>query len=102
MRGSIAVIAKSPQPGRVKTRLCPPCSPGEAAELAEAAPRDTLAAVLATACDRRLLVLDGEPGAWADPRFELVPQRGETLDERLAAAFEDAGGPTLLIGMDTP
>jgi rSAM/selenodomain-associated transferase 1 len=102
MRGSIAVIAKSPQPGRVKTRLCPPCSPSEAAELAEAALRDTLAAVVATTCDRRLLILDGEPGAWADSTFELVAQRGETLDERLAAAFEDAGGPTLLIGMDTP
>ena len=102
MRSSLAVIAKSPLPGQVKTRLCPPCSPSQAAELAEAALRDTLAAVLATSCDRRLLVLDGEPGDWADPAFEVIAQRGETLDERLAAAFEDAGGPTLLIGMDTP
>ena len=102
MQGSLAVIAKAPSPGRVKTRLCPPCTPGEAASLAEAALRDTLAAMLETPCDRRLLVLDGEPGRWADPRFELIPQRGRTLDERLAAAFEDAGGPTLLVGMDTP
>jgi rSAM/selenodomain-associated transferase 1 len=100
--GSLAVIAKSPEPGRVKTRLCPPCNPRQAAELAEAALRDTLAAVLATACGRRLLVLDGEPGEWADPALEVIPQRGDTLDERLAAAFEDAAGPTLLIGMDTP
>jgi len=102
MRAALAVIAKSPQAGRVKTRLCPPCTPDEAAGLAEAALRDTLAAVLATRCARRLLVLDGDPAGWAVPGFELIPQRGETLDERLAAAFEDAGGPTLLIGMDTP
>ncbi len=99
---SIAVIAKSPRPGRVKTRLCPPCTPREAAGLAEAALRDTLAAVRATPCAGRLLVLEGEPGAWAGPEFEVIPQRGGPLDERLAAAFEDAAGPTLLIGMDTP
>ena len=102
MAVSIAVIAKSPRPGRVKTRLCPPCTPSEAARLAEAALRDTLAAVRATPCSSRLLVLEGEPGGWADPAFEVIPQRGGTLDERLAAAFEDAAGPTLLIGMDTP
>ena len=102
MGGTLAVIAKSPHPGRVKTRLCPPCSPGEAAALAEASLRDTLAAVVATACERRLLFLDGEAGGWAHPDVEVIEQRGETLDERLAAAFEDAGGPTLLIGMDTP
>jgi uncharacterized protein len=102
MQGALAVIAKAPVPGRVKTRLCPPCTPAEAARLAEAALRDTLAAVLACSCRRRFLVLDGEPGEWADPAFELIPQRGETLDQRLAAAFEDTGGPTVLIGMDTP
>jgi glycosyltransferase A (GT-A) superfamily protein (DUF2064 family) len=34
-----------------------------------------------------------------------IPQRGTTLDQRLAAAFEDAsvaGLPTVLVGMDTP
>jgi len=102
MQGALAVIAKSPVPGRVKTRLCPPCTPTEAARLAEAALRDTLAAALACRCGRRFLVLDGEPGTWADPAFEVIAQRGGTLDERLAAAFEDTGGPTVLIGMDTP
>ncbi|MGH9194049.1 MAG: glycosyltransferase, partial [Acidimicrobiales bacterium] len=38
-------MAKAPQPGRVKTRLCPPCSPGQAAAVAEAALATTLAAV---------------------------------------------------------
>ncbi|MEA2231276.1 MAG: hypothetical protein QOD83_1092, partial [Solirubrobacteraceae bacterium] len=26
MSGVLAVIAKTPQPGRSKTRLCPPCT----------------------------------------------------------------------------
>jgi len=99
---SLLVIAKAPRPGRTKTRLCPPCTPQEAARLADAALRDTLAAVAATPGVRRLLVLDGEPGAWMPRGFEVVPQRGEGLDERLGAAFEDAGGPAVLIGMDTP
>ena len=69
--------------------------------LAEAALADTLAAVAATPADRRVLVLDG-PARWLPAGFEVVAQRGGGLDERLAHAFEDVGGPALLIGMDTP
>ncbi|PIM69124.1 glycosyltransferase [Streptomyces sp. JV178] len=99
---TLLVIAKEPRPGRVKTRLCPPFSPAEAAALAEAALVDTLAAVAATPADRRVLVLDGEPGPWLPPGFDVVPQRGGGLDERLAAAFAGCDGPALLVGMDTP
>jgi rSAM/selenodomain-associated transferase 1 len=104
---TLAVIAKEPTAGRVKTRLCPPCTPQQAAELAEAALRDTLAA-MAEAADltghavRRAIVLDGTPGAWVDGE-QVIAQRGAGLDERLAAAFEDLGdGPALIVGMDTP
>ena len=45
---TLAVIAKAPVAGRVKTRLTPPCTPEQAAALAEAALRDTLDAVRAT------------------------------------------------------
>ena len=99
---ALAVIAKAPVPGRVKTRLCPPCTPVEAAALAEAALADTLAAVRATDAGRRVLILDGEPGSWVGDGFEIIPQRGAGLDERLAGAFEDIGEPTFLVGMDTP
>jgi rSAM/selenodomain-associated transferase 1 len=99
---TVIVLAKSPVPGRVKTRLCPPCDPEQAARLAEAALADTLAAVGATRCRRRVLVLDGAPGPWLPPGFEAIPQRGDGLDERLAHAFADTGGGGLLIGMDTP
>jgi rSAM/selenodomain-associated transferase 1 len=100
---ALLVIAKAPVPGRSKTRLSPPCTAAQAAALAEAALHDTLAAVAATPARRRVLVLDGEPGAWLPPGVDVVPQRGDGLAERLACAFEDAaGGPALLIGMDTP
>jgi uncharacterized protein len=97
---ALLVIAKEPVAGRVKTRLCPPCTPEQAARLARAALEDTLAA-----CDgagRRVLVLDGRPGPWLPPGWEVIPQRGSDLAVRLAAAFEDVCGPALLIGMDTP
>jgi hypothetical protein len=49
-----------------------------------------------------VLVLDGEPGPWLPPGFDIVPQCGGPLDERLAGAFAAVRGPALLIGMDTP
>jgi rSAM/selenodomain-associated transferase 1 len=102
MSARLVVIAKAPVPGRSKTRLTPPCTPEQAAGLAEAALADTLAAVAATPCAERVLVLDGEPGAWLPAGFEVIPQCGGGLGERLAGAFSHHDGPTLLIGMDTP
>ncbi len=96
------VVAKAPVPGEVKTRLCPPLSPVEAAAVAEAALVDTLEAVSRCGAGRLVLALDGAPGPWLPPRFEVVPQRGGGLDERLAAAWQDAGGPGVQVGMDTP
>ena len=96
------VIAKEPVAGRVKTRLVPPCTPQQAAALAEAALADTLHAVLAAPARRRVLVLDGEPGPWLPPGFDVMPQCDGGLDERLAGAFAAVTGPALLIGMDTP
>lgn len=98
---NILVVAKAPVPGRSKTRLCPPCTPAEAASLAEAALADTLATVAATGA-RPVLALDGAPGQWLPPGFRVFPQRGGGFDERLANAWEDAGGPGIQIGMDTP
>ncbi|MDA5141980.1 DUF2064 domain-containing protein [Streptomyces sp. AD681] len=99
---TLLVIAKEPRAGRVKTRLSPPFTPAEAAALAEAALADTLAAVAATPARRRVLVLDGAPGRWLPPGFDVVPQCAGGLDERLADAFAGCAGPALLIGMDTP
>ena len=102
----LIVLAKSPVPGRVKTRLCPPFSPVQAATLARAALADTLAAVAATPAVARTAVLEGPAGDWLPASFHVLPQRGRGLDERLAAAYDDAWAlhpaPLLLVGMDTP
>ncbi len=99
---ALVVIAKAPVAGRSKTRLTPPCTPDEAALLARAALQDTLDAVAATPVARRVCVLDGEPGDWLPEGFEVIAQRGDGLDQRLAHAFADVGEPAVLIGMDTP
>lgn len=98
----VLVVAKEPVPGRVKTRLCPPLDPAEAARLAEAALADTLDAVARCGAGRRILALDGRPGPWLPASFEVVPQVRGPLGVRLAAAWRHAGGPGLQIGMDTP
>jgi glycosyltransferase A (GT-A) superfamily protein (DUF2064 family) len=48
-----------------------------------------------------VLVLDGR---YDTPGFEVQPQRGGPMPERLAAAFDDCDPalPALLVGMDTP
>jgi glycosyltransferase A (GT-A) superfamily protein (DUF2064 family) len=98
VRAQWLVMAKAPVPGLVKTRLCPPCTPGQAAAVAAAALADTLAAV-----GNGTIVLSGPyvaPAGW-----RVVPQRGEGLAARLHHAFLDtrrAGSASLLVGMDTP
>jgi len=98
----LVVIAKAPRPGFVKTRLCPPCSPAEAADLASAALTDTLEAAIGSSADEVILALEGDPGPWLPTGVRVITQRGRGLDERLACAFDDVGGAALLIGMDTP
>jgi uncharacterized protein len=99
---TVVVMAKSPQPGRVKTRLTPALSPQDAAELAAAALADTLDVVLATPATRRVVALDGPVGPWLPPGVEVVAQAGDGLAERIATAIAGVSGPVMVIGMDTP
>jgi rSAM/selenodomain-associated transferase 1 len=99
---ALVVLAKSPVPGRVKTRLCPPLDPEEAADVAAAALADTLDVVAASRCARRILVLDGQIGPWLPPGFSVIPQSDGDLATRLAGAFAAVAGPAVLVGMDTP
>jgi len=101
MRAQLLVLAKQPVAGKVKTRLCPPLTPEHAAAVATAALEDTLEVVRQVPASRRVLVLDG---IYEAEGFEVQPQRGGPMAERLAAAFDDVdrAQPALLVGMDTP
>ena len=100
------MIAKEPYPGRVKTRLTPPFTPVEAAELAAASLSDTLAAVAGDHGRAPGARPGRHPGRWLPGGFDVIGQRGAGLDERIAWALADARVtlplPVVLIGMDTP
>lgn len=99
---TIIVLAKAPVAGRVKTRLCPPLTHQQAAEVAEAALADTLQAVAGAGADRVVLALDGTAGPWLPAGIEVIAQTGSTFNERLHHAWAATQGPTVQIGMDTP
>jgi glycosyltransferase A (GT-A) superfamily protein (DUF2064 family) len=109
------VVAKAPVSGAAKTRLCPPATPEQAAEIAAAALLDTLDAVTATPAVTPVIALSGDlsRAARGDEIRRLLPgwivldQRGSTFTERLVAAHADVAArfptrPVLQIGMDTP
>ncbi len=106
----ITIIAKQPRPGFVKTRLCPPCKPEQAARLAAAALTDTLDQVdllVGRLADRsterleRVLLFEGDPEQWQRRGYTVVAQRGDGLEERLSNGFDDLG-PGIIVGMETP
>ena len=104
------VIAREPQPGRVKTRLSPPCTPTQAALIASSSLADTFAAVIGTASllgAPVTLALDGLRGPWIPSGVAVIDQEGDGLDERLTAAFTRVFAarptfPAIIVGMDTP
>ncbi len=102
MHLNVAVIAKECHPGRVKTRLCPPLTPDQAAALAQISLSQTLETVRRLPVHRRLLVMDGTPRERDAAGFVVVPQVSGGLDQRLAAICELSNGPLLIVGMDTP
>ncbi len=100
----LTVIAKAPIAGRVKTRLCPPCTPGQAADIAQAALADTLDAIAAVVDGtgiRPVLLIEGEPPIFTPKQFSVIPQRGDGLEQRLRYGFSELGAG-IIVGMDTP
>ena len=94
---ALAVMTKAPQAGQVKTRLIPPLTPHEAAELNKSFLRDTTstissAAMTNLACGIAVYTPVGTESVYNDilpPDFILLPQRGDNFGERLYFAAED-------------
>ena len=73
-RDIVAVLAKSPHPGRVKTRMCPPLDPHQAAELYGAMLADVLAATESFAVESGLdPVLCVDPPRAVSEKTQLFP-----------------------------
>ena len=101
----LAVFARSPVPGQVKTRLSPALPQVHAARLYGAMLTDTLLAATASHADERWVLWADAPGE-TPARFNARRQRGADLGARLRQAFEDLLPGTydraLVIGSDTP
>ena len=103
----VLVIAKAAAPGRAKTRLVPPLTAGQAAELQRALLLDTLDACRAEVGDVAIL----HAQAAEAPAFErLAPgtplflQEGRGLEDALGLAFarNAASGPLAIVSSDVP
>jgi uncharacterized protein len=111
VRSAVAIMAKAPEPGQVKTRLCPPLSHREAAQLYQCFLVDKIAQVngLQEAAPVVSYTPDESKPAFKDlapPHFALIPQRGDDLGARLLFTFDQLfrQGYTqvIVIDSDTP
>jgi hypothetical protein len=111
---ALAVMAKAPRPGKVKTRLSPPLTLDQSAAINICFLRDTTENIASVSASGKAAgVISYTPigdEALFDPLlpagFALIPQRGEGFGERLLATAEDllacGYGSVCLIDSDSP
>jgi uncharacterized protein len=111
---ALAVMAKAPRSGKVKTRLAPPLTLDQAAAINICFLRDTtenIAAVAATGDAAGIVSYTpiGDEALFDNllpADFTLIPQRGDGFGERLLATAEDllacGYGSVCLIDSDSP
>jgi len=95
MDALLIIFAKEPRPGQVKTRLCPPLSPEEAAALYQCFLLDVLEEMQSlTGVELALAYTPAEARDFfqklGPPEIRLTPQTGGDLGERLTAACHGA------------
>lgn len=110
-RRALIIFAKTPLPGAVKTRLVPPLTPEDAADLYACMLQDTLALAQPLVGITPFIFYQEDPGA-ADyfaaiaPGVPAAPQQGEALGERMRRAFMAIFGAgfseVAIIGSDAP
>ena len=111
MSNALVIFAKAPIEGQVKTRLCPPLTPAQAAELARCFLIDTVERACSLPDIQVYLAFtpaDSESIFRALLPFpvEYIPQRGDSLGERELNVFLDlqqqGARSIVLIGSDIP
>jgi len=109
-RDLLALFAKAPVPGQVKTRLCPPLLPAQAAELYEAMLLDILDQHRGEPCDLALWHTPAAASDWfraaAPSAYRLLAQQGSDLSARMRWLFRhhaDEGYTRIVLrGTDSP
>ena len=108
---AIAVMAKRPEPGKVKTRLCPPLSPGQAADLYEAFFLDTVSLVSGMEYTDTFIVYDPDTALDFFSRrvsapLRCIPQGRGDLGDRLSRIchriFSQGYRKLVILASDTP
>ena len=107
---ALAVMARAPVPGRVKTRLCPPLTPEEAADFYDCLLRDVVGDLSRSErWDTWVAYAERSRDYFlklGERRVALLPQRGASLGDRMHAVFVDlrrAGyRQVVLVGSDVP
>jgi rSAM/selenodomain-associated transferase 1 len=110
MTYALLIVAKRPVAGQTKTRLCPPLSAGQAAQLYECFLRDTLDVARAvTDVTRYIAYLPYDESAYFHQLasdFALIPQIGASLGERLDHALthclQDGFERAVILDSDSP
>jgi rSAM/selenodomain-associated transferase 1 len=108
---AVALFAKAPLAGRVKTRLVPPLTHEDAARVARASLEDTARYIVPEVAASWTLFLDGEADISTrrlaeETGLSVLPQEGPELGARLKAAFRTlrsrGARRVLAIGSDSP
>ena len=104
------VVAKAPRPGVTKTRLCPPLSPDQAAQLASAFLLDTVATVNLAGVSARIVCREASEqrplGRLVGLLVPVSVQSGNGLGDALEGAFReglaDGASAVAVLGADSP
>lgn len=112
MRPALAVMVKAPRPGQVKTRLVPPLTPGQAAELYRRFLKDIFARLSSLSSNTDIFAAYAPEGARGELEGLLpegvffIEQEGADLGERMFNVFNalhaEGCGAVALIGSDAP
>jgi rSAM/selenodomain-associated transferase 1 len=104
----LGIFAKQPLAGKCKTRLSPPLSLQQAADLYQCSLQETVSR-MQSGCDCDLVICYAGNRDWfaeTFPGIELVPQQGDDLGARMANALQgflrQGYQGAVLIGSDSP